>query len=216
MLHRIQLKSDKKMSFRSRVMQLISLKALIMLLMCGAVIVHQSVSHAQFGGIKLQDVGPNPLFGPVRIGDWQSVDYLLKSGVSPNVKDSEEGQTPLVLATIGGHLDIVETLLKFGARIDATDNFGRTALSWAAIHGEYTITKVLLAAKADLNHQNNEGLTPLMQAIKNSNLEMVQLLLERKPDFHIRDYTGRGPMDWARTQRNRRIESVLRRAGVSG
>ena len=204
------------MNFRSRVMQLIGLKPLIMLLTCGLVLVNQPVAHAQFGGIKLQDVGPSPIFSPGRIGDWQSVDYLLKSGVSPNVKDSEEGQTPLVLATIGGHLDIVETLLKFGARTDSTDNFGRTALSWAAIHGEYAIAKLLLGANADLNHQNKEGLTPLMQAAKNSKIEMVQLLLERKPDLNIRDYTGRGPMDWARTQRNPRIESILRRAGVPG
>lgn len=192
------------------------LKALIMFLTSGLLSALPLVAHAQLGGIKFQDVGPSAIFGPVRAGDWQSVDYLLKSGVSPNVRDSDEGQTPLVLATIGRQLDIVESLLKFNARIDVPDNFGRTALSWAAVKGEYEIAQILLDAKANPNHQNKEGLTPLMLAVKNSHVELVRLLLERKPELVIRDYTGRGPMDWARTQRNPRIEAMLRQAGVSG
>ena len=201
--------------FKLRKVQIIVLKVLRVILTYGLALVPQTAVHAQLGGVNFQDVGPSPILGAVRAGDWQSVDYLLKSGVSPNVKESEEGQSPLILATIGRHLDIVETLLQFEARIDVPDNFGRTALSWAAVKGEYEIAKVLLAAKANLNHQNNEGLTPLMQAVKNSQIELVQLLLQWKPDFNIRDYTGRGPMDWARAQRNPQIEPMLRQAGAS-
>ncbi|HAA90869.1 MAG TPA: hypothetical protein DCS82_12750 [Rhodospirillaceae bacterium] len=175
-----------------------------------------SVSQAQFGGLNLKDIGPNPLFGPARNGDWPSVDYLLKGGTDPNVRDSENGQTPLVMATIGRYFDIVESLLKFGARPDMADNFGRTALSWAAELGEYEIAVQLLDANASPNQQNREGLTPLMMAIKGSQPAVVQLLLDRKADLSIRDYTGRGPLDWARTQRNREIESILRRAGATG
>ncbi|MBE88248.1 MAG: hypothetical protein CMM76_02260 [Rhodospirillaceae bacterium] len=202
--------------FKSKKIQMIVFKVLFVILTCCLASVPQKAVHAQLGGVNFQDIGPSPIFGPVRAGDWQSVDYLLKSGVSPNVKESEEGQSPLVLATIGRHLDIVETLLQFEARIDVPDNFGRTALSWAAVKGEYEIAKILLVAKANLNHQNNEGLTPLMQAVKNSQIELVQLLLQWKPDFSIRDYTGRGPMDWARAQRNPQIELMLRQAGAPG
>ena len=167
-------------------------------------------------GIKLQEVGPSPLFGAARNGDWHSGDSLLKGGRDPNVRFSEDGQTPLVIATIGRYFDIVASLLKFGARPDIADNFGRTALSWAAELGEYEIVERLLEAKASPNQPNREGLTPLMMAIKASQAEIVQLLLDRKADLSIRDYTGRGPLDWSRTQRNREIENMLRRAGASG
>jgi uncharacterized protein len=171
---------------------------------------------AQMGGFNLKRVGPSPIFSAARVGDWQTVDYLLKGGTNPNIRESETGQTPLVVATISRNFDIVETLLKFGAKPDIADDYGKTALSWAAQNGEYDVAKLLLDVKANPNHQNREGMTPLMLAIKGSHPNLVQLLLDQKLDFNIRDHTGRGPLDWSRIQRDRRIETMVRRAGATG
>lgn len=171
-------------------------------------------AQAQFG-MKMQKVGVSRLFEASRQGDWQSVDYLLKSGSDPNVSFSEDGSTPLILATIGRHFDIVETLIEFDARLDTTDVFGRTALSWAAEQGEYEIASLLLNKRANPNHQNKEGSTPLMLAIKSSHLQLVRLLLEKNADVSIRDYTGRSAFDWAQAQRNQDIVGILSQAGGS-
>ena len=179
---------------------------------CGTLTISFPQAQAQIG-MKLQKVGLNPLFSAARQGDWQSVDYLLKSGSDPNVKFSEDGRTPLIMATIGRHFDIVETLLKFGARPDIIDDFGRTALSWAAELGEYEIAQLLLGVKASPNRQNKEGLTPLMMAIKASHTQLVQLLLDNNADLEILDYTGRGALDWAQMQRKQEIVRMLRQVG---
>jgi ankyrin repeat protein len=171
---------------------------------------------AQMGGLNVDRIGPSPIFSAAKVGDWQSVDFLLKGGINPNISESETGQTALVIAAKSRHFDIVETLLKFGAKPDIADDYGKTALSWAAQNGEFDVAKLLLDAKANPNHQSKEGMTPLMLAIKGSYANVVQLLLDQQPDFSIRDYTGRGPLDWSRAQRDRRIESMLRRAGATG
>ena len=57
-------------------------------------------------------------------------------------------------------------------------------------------------------------MTPLMLAIKGSHANVIQLLLDQKPDLNIRDYTGRGPLDWSRTQRDRRIETMVRVSAI--
>ncbi|MGO8879589.1 MAG: ankyrin repeat domain-containing protein [Desulfomonilaceae bacterium] len=45
--------------------------------------------------------------------------------------EDEYGATALVLATYGGHIDIVKELLDAGAEIHAKDRNGLTAAAWA-------------------------------------------------------------------------------------
>ena len=68
---------------------------------CSTLTISLSQAQPQLG-MKLQKVGLSPLFGAAQQGDWQSVDYLLKSGVNPNVKFSEDAvsYTHLTLPTI--------------------------------------------------------------------------------------------------------------------
>jgi ankyrin repeat protein len=87
-------------------------------------------------------------------------------------------------------------------------------LSVAAEQGRYAIVERLLDKGADINHQMRDGLTPLMSAVKNRRLAIVQLLLKRRPDLSLLDYTGRGAIGWAQAVRDRRAESMLRRAGA--
>ncbi|MDA0655579.1 MAG: ankyrin repeat domain-containing protein [Proteobacteria bacterium] len=106
-----------------------SVTALILALIGGGAMVAISIwpgaALAQMGGFNLKRVGPSPIFSAAKVGDWQSVDYLLKGGTNPNVRESDTGQTALVIATISRHFDIVETLLKFGAKPDIADDYGK-------------------------------------------------------------------------------------------
>jgi ankyrin repeat protein len=65
-------------------------------------------------------------------GHAKVVRFLLECGVDPSVAN-QGGETTLHWAMWGPHVDIVETLLARGVRVDAKDNAGQaTPLDWAA------------------------------------------------------------------------------------
>lgn len=88
-------------------------------------------------------------------GDIEKVRELLKSGVNPNVKD--EGETPLMLAAIHGHVEIAEMLLGACANPDEQDNEGRTALLWSGYKEQHEVAWVLLDYGANPKTENNNG-----------------------------------------------------------
>lgn len=52
------------------------------------------------------------------------------------------GNTPLIYACAGGHVETVKELLKFGAKIECFNNFGRNSLMEAASGGHVRVAKV--------------------------------------------------------------------------
>ena len=83
------------------------------------------------------------------------VEFLLDKGVDLNY-GGRDGQTPLHWAVIGGHLDLVQLLLKSSPPLDAKNMYGGTVLGqtlWSAAHGGDSkiyseIIKSLIAAGA--------------------------------------------------------------------
>ena len=64
-------------------------------------------------------------------GDLAKIDKLLSIGQNPNIYDSCKW-TPLMKASLNGHLDIVKLLLLSGAEVDQADSGNYTALLLAA------------------------------------------------------------------------------------
>lgn len=61
---------------------------------------------------------------------------ILKQDPSQANKSSSDGATPLMYASIGGHVYIIKLLIEHGADIDATDyENGWTALMQATYYG---------------------------------------------------------------------------------
>ena len=56
--------------------------------------------------------------------------------------------TPLIVATLNGHNEVVQILLNAGADIQRTDDERGTPLHWAAKYNRYEIVKILLGAGA--------------------------------------------------------------------
>ena len=89
-------------------------------------------------------------------GDPELLAILLKGGANPNLVNSQK-VTPLMMASVRGHLAAVEMLLHHGAaktvnaRGELKDEAyrGFTALHWAAIEGHPEITRSLLRVGAD-------------------------------------------------------------------
>ena len=50
-------------------------------------------------------------------GHSEIVEYLLAHGAVVNGTPSKEGETPLSLASLNGHLDVVQTLVEAGAKV---------------------------------------------------------------------------------------------------
>lgn len=69
---------------------------------------------------------------------------LLTKGADPNVKGKYK-ETPLHLAVLRRHTDMVKLLIKHGADVNAKDLRGKTPLDYAKVE---EIKKILLKAKA--------------------------------------------------------------------
>ncbi len=145
--------------------------------------------------------------------DYEKLRTMLGHGENPDTQD-REGRTPLILASVGGRIGIVELLLRSKARVNIADKAGTTALGWAASQGHADVMRLLVAAGARLDVQNRQGLTPLILAARQSHLQSVELLIEAGADLNIVDFTGRGALGWARNGRDPRIEQLLEQAGA--
>ncbi|MDP6390703.1 MAG: ankyrin repeat domain-containing protein [Alphaproteobacteria bacterium] len=148
-----------------------------------------------------------------RDGDLALVRQYIARGASPDRVDSD-GRTPLINATIGGHVEIAEAVLATKPKIDIRDKIGNSALIWAVISDQYEIAELMLEAGANVDVQNRQGLTPLMLAAKQGVIDIVEMLLANNAHPNIRDYTGRAALGWARESRNRRATKILIQAGA--
>jgi cytohesin len=156
----------------------------------------------------------NPMFDYARNRDVGAVEYFLKKGA--NIDEATfDGETVLTIAAGNGDFELVEVALAHGARISHEDKYGKTALSYAAERGHAPVIEKLLEAGADINHQTQDGLTPVMLAVRFDRLSALRVLLKHKPDLTLLDYTGRSALGWARQSRDRRTESMLKRAGAA-
>ena len=120
--------------------------------------------------------------------------FLKQPGINVNTIN-EDDETPLILACIFGHTDIVRTLSRVGGiKFNWTGCFG---YDWSALHysvhkNHYDCVKILLAISAvDVNQKNCDGDSPLSLALANSNVEILKLLLARTDlDLTATDHDG--------------------------
>ncbi|GBM40117.1 Ankyrin-3 [Araneus ventricosus] len=144
----------------------------------------------------------------VRLGYKDILDILLKKCNDDFIYNLhkfrlENGFSLLHLASVNGHLSIVETLLKFGAEIDATvDGNGMTALHLATKYGHTEIMEVLVEKKADVDIQSVDGQTPLHLASADGSTKMIEILLNGEAKLSIRDKTNKLPVELATANRH--------------
>ena len=100
-----------------------------------------------------------------------------------NAKVDDRGSkgdcTPLMEASSGGFLDIVQLLLDHGAEVNAQSQAGNTALIYACCGGYEDVVKLLLDYGALIEAHNENGHTPLMEAASGGHVNVAKLLLER-------------------------------------
>ena len=100
------------------------------------------------------------LFGADIDGVLEVVTYkAIKYGARLIKADSDRRTTPLIVAIIEEHTDIVLYLLEQGADVNKVDSDGVSPLHWSAWVNLYdeTIAKLLMSYGADLNAKTNSG-----------------------------------------------------------
>ena len=101
------------------------------------------------------------------------------------------GETPLIIASEIGDLDIVEILVKNGADVNKADYYGTTSLMEASAKGRLDIVQFLVEHGADVNKTDNDGETALMIASMRNHLNVVKYLVkEHGADVNKTDNDG--------------------------
>ena len=109
---------------------------------------------------------------------------LLLVATSPAIAQTDlTAGNALIDAAAIGNADVVENLLRRGARVDASDERGRTPLIFGAFNGSVRIVDLTLSLGAKVDRQDRGGNSALIWAANRGHLEVVERLIAA-PDLH--------------------------------
>lgn len=142
-----------------------------------------------------------PVVDAVKSGDRAAAVRLIDQRADVNAPQPD-GTTALHWAAVQNDLDLVQRLVRAGAKAAAVNEYGATPLSEAAILGNAAIIDVLLKAGADVESPNHDGQTALMLVARTGNVEAARLLLKRGAKVNARErWREQTPLMWAAAQR---------------
>jgi ankyrin repeat protein len=146
----------------------------------------------------------NKLFEAAFDGRFHEVVKLIENGVDAflyegiKIKPYEiDLNTPLHLASLNGHLEIIKYLIKKGVDVNAKNRKSQTPLHLAIHNAHKNIIDFLLHHNANINALDSEGDTPLAWAAYKGQLEIVKQLIALKTNINIANKTGNSPLHWA-------------------
>ena len=145
-----------------------------------------------------------------RAGQKDLVTFLIGRKASIT-RRSPHGDTALMFASLGGHLEIVKLLVEHGAAINQD---GWAPLHYAAFEGHPDVVKFLIFKGADKNALAPNLYSPLMLAARNGRLEAARALLVEDVDLSVRGSKGETALGVAKERKYEEMETLLRRAGV--
>jgi hypothetical protein len=125
------------------------------------------------------------------------VKQQLKVGYSPNKDKDKKGNTPLLIASKNGFVEIAQALIAAGADLNATNNLGETSLIIATKNDKIAIIQTLTTAHANLNVKESNGNTALTTAIIINKLHIANLLINSGADIEVPGQNGSLPIDYA-------------------
>lgn len=111
----------------------------------------------------------------------QQIHALFEAGDDINC-ENEHKDTPLIIATRCGYINIMEILIEAGADVDCNNGNRHTALHIAAIYKRQNAVQLLVKSGADVNKIDMNGETALHIAAGNEDPGIVKILIEAGAD----------------------------------
>eukprot|EP00429_Kryptoperidinium_foliaceum_P136192 CAMPEP_0176270844 /NCGR_PEP_ID=MMETSP0121_2-20121125/44905_1 /TAXON_ID=160619 /ORGANISM="Kryptoperidinium foliaceum, Strain CCMP 1326" /LENGTH=138 /DNA_ID=CAMNT_0017610993 /DNA_START=105 /DNA_END=521 /DNA_ORIENTATION=+ len=134
---------------------------------------------------------------------------LIRAGANMNAT-TVDGWTPLMSASLQGHLEIVSLLLELRVEVNQAARDSRTALISAASTGHGRVVLHLLVARADIHLAKRTGASPLHVAAWAGHAVVARLLCANGAQKTAIMRDGRTtPIDLARVAGNALVAEVL-------
>jgi ankyrin repeat protein len=123
-------------------------------------------------------LGRNALHIAALSNQPRNFSLLLKAGVDVCAR-AKNGTTPLILASMVGHAEIVKIIIEEG-KVDPNerDMYQNTPLHAAVVNNHTEVVKILLRHRADPWAVESNGWTPLHVAVVKRFEEMIQVLTQ--------------------------------------
>ena len=106
-----------------------------------------------------------------------------------NAKDTY-GNTPLMIASYKGNVDVVNAMIESGAYINEKNNKGLTALMIASSNNNIKVIDKLINQLANINLIDNEGNNAFIWASKKKSFEAIRLLYYRGININHQNNLG--------------------------
>lgn len=135
-----------------------------------------------------------PLVMAIRRPSPGVLDLLLRTkGLRAEVRTATD-ESPLMLASLAGLVDVCKRLIALDADVNKT---GWTPLHYAATGGHIEVVKLLLQHSAYIDAESPNKTTPLMMAAMYGNPQTVELLLAEGADAGLKNQKGMTALDFA-------------------
>jgi ankyrin repeat protein len=130
-------------------------------------------------------------------GEVRDVEGFLEDDVDVNSKD-RIGHTPIILASIRGHVGIAQLLINNKAAIGKVGGHPGGSLHYAAAYGHLDVAQLLLKSGADINAQDAGKMTPFHEAVMwYKSLDLVKFLFSAGANLNLENMDGYTPLDSA-------------------
>ncbi|XP_053126363.1 ankyrin repeat domain-containing protein 27 isoform X2 [Hemicordylus capensis] len=151
-----------------------------------------------------------PRCGPVQ----KKLLRVPSSGLGVDVAN-QDGLTPLHVAALHGHADLVSLLLRHGASSGVRNVSCAVPLHLACQNGHFQVVKCLMECNANQNKKDIHGNTPLIYACSNGYQEMVAFLLQHGASVGLSNHRGNTALHNAVIGRHEAVVELLLQYGAS-
>jgi len=144
----------------------------------------------------MNDAAFDGLLGRAHNGDTVDVLAAVDLDVGLVNRVGQLGRTLLIMASTGGHVDLIQGLLERKADIHARNASGWDSVMCAAFYDHLPALTLLMNSGASMTTtDNDDGRNALMWAARCDSLSCAMFLLSRGCDLRLVDNQGRSALD---------------------